>query len=300
MAKFFDPVNYGKHATHNITIHGNVIILSGTSGTANITINGYINPTALSFSADLDTTAINWVTNNYAYYYALGYIVSALSGVITINPRYSWDSYNRVNVTIANVTPNITGTLYGRCEVDFAKARNWRITFGQNLFMNFPRNAKDGELIHLELIATGAYSVNWTAGAYYFAGGTEHTQTSTGIDVIEGMFTKSAAARADRIDLAGTGTANITAGGLTKLATYNGSIGQTVIDFVAANAAAYLQVGLVLTGVGGYLLFTVASDAANLFAFPVCQNVTGTLYGINTNYPEGRVRIISVTKDLKQ
>jgi len=187
-----DLTNNAKFSTHKLTIYGNVITLTGTSGTANITINGYLNKTAASFVDDLTTTAKNWVSANYDYYRNLGFIVSAAAGVITVAPRWGWQSVNSIHATIANATTNLAGTLAGHFKPDFAKARVWQVTFGQNITIDAPLNAQEGNFGRFELTASGAFSVTYNT-AYQFAGGTEHTQTSTGLDIIEGKYNASAA-----------------------------------------------------------------------------------------------------------
>lgn len=302
MPKFFDLTHFGKKATNSVTIYGSVITLSGSSGTANITINGYLNSTVATYSSSLTTTASNWVADNYSYYYALGYVVSAASGVITVSPRYGWDTVNRIIATIANATGDLAGTLTGKLEVDFAKSRIWKVTFGQNITILAPRNAKDGDAIRLELKATGAYTVTWTAAAWYFVGGTEPSQTSTSTDVVEGVFSETFEARYDVLSLTGSsGTANITMGGLTKLLTYDTSISNTIDNFLTANTTAFAEVGLTLSKVSTTgIKFLVATDAAKWYAQPSIVNVSGNLDGSNVNYPAGRVLVRPVMADVKQ
>ena len=55
-----------------------------------------------------------------------------------------------------------------------------------------PRNLRDGQGVRFELTADGAYAVTWDT-QYQFAGGTEHTQTSQGLDILEGSYNKAAA-----------------------------------------------------------------------------------------------------------
>jgi hypothetical protein len=302
MPKFFDPVNYGKKSAHNVTIYGSVITLSGSSGTANITINGYVNETIATYSSSTTTTASNWVTANYDYYYALGYKVSAAAGVITVNPRYGYDSVNRINATIANVTGNLTGTLAGRLQVDFAKGRNWRVTFGQNITVLAPKNAKDGEHIRIELKATGGYTVTWTAAAWYFAGGTEPSQTSTSTDVYEGVFQKAFAARYHTVTLSGSsGTASLKYGGYEYHFAFNGTLNQTVVDFATDYADDYAEVGVTLTGASNPLIITDdLAAAAEYFAVPQVHNLTGNLAGAVVTYPAGRVLMHVKAQDIKQ
>lgn len=185
--KHFDLVNHAKRATNRITVYGNILTLTGTSGTANITINGYVNATIATFATSLTVTAANWVAANYNYYRAKGFIVSANAGVITVTPRYGWDTVNRIQVTIANATTNLSGTLAGTLQVDFAKARIWKVTFGQAITIAAPLNMKEGDRIRLELTAGGSYTTTWNA-AWQFAGGTENVQTASGLDILEGQY----------------------------------------------------------------------------------------------------------------
>jgi hypothetical protein len=306
MPKHFDLVNYGKQACHDVTIYGNVITLSGGSGTANVTINGFLNTAIASFSADLATTAIAWVAANYDYYYTRGIVVASTgstgsTGLITATPRYGYTSINSINASIATVA-TLGGTVTGKCEVDFAKGRIWRITFGQNITMLAPKNAKDGEAIRLELKATGAYSVTWTAGAWYFPGGTEPTQTSTATDVQSGVFQLAFARRYDTLTLSGSttdghsGTIAMPGTGLSHTVTVSGtSLTTTATAFVSANAAAYLLQGVVLTSSGATLIFTASSNASDYYGQPQFTNVTGTLAGANVQTPAGRVLMNSPT-----
>lgn len=91
-------------------IYGRQITLSGTSGTANINVNG-VNYLA-TFTTDLFTTAQNWVTANEAALLLLGIRVYAIgSGA---DGRIRFGSANNIildAITITNVTPNLSGTI---------------------------------------------------------------------------------------------------------------------------------------------------------------------------------------------
>jgi hypothetical protein len=97
-----------------------------------------------------------------------------------------------------------------------------------------------------------------------------------------------------------SGTANITAGGVTKLATWNTSLTQTGTDFVTSWADAYAAVGITLTASSGVLTFKAATKAANYHALPVVVNVTTNLSGTVIQVPEGRIIIDAAAKDIKQ
>lgn len=81
------------------------LTLTGTSGTANVTVNGvdYL----AKFASDLTTTASNFVTEHGASLLALGVIVRANAGVLT----FSAASTAFPTISIANATTNLAGTL---------------------------------------------------------------------------------------------------------------------------------------------------------------------------------------------
>jgi hypothetical protein len=298
--KHFNP-DLPSKLIQKITIYANKITLTGTSGTANITINSILNTVIATFASDLTTTAANWVAANYTYYYALGFVVSAAAGVITVLPRYGWETVNRINATIsAAVSGNLTGTLAGTCEVDPAKAKIWRLTLNNSITMNRPKESVDGEKISLEFINLSTYTVAWATNAFYFAGGTEPTVTVSSRDVFDAIFQATNTAKVHNMTLTGTnGTGNIYMGGVTKLATFNTSLTQTATDFVTANAAAYLAVGVTLTSNAAVLIFTT-SDATKYLAPPTFTNVSLTLGGSTVTVPGGRWLVTNAAQDIKQ
>ena len=403
MPRFFDPANQPRRAATQVTIYGNIIVLTGTSGTANVSINGILNTAIMTFATTLSLTGTNWVAANWDYYFARGFVLTESAGIITIFPRRAWDTVNRINATITNATADLAGTLTGTFEPDLSKAKTWQVTFGQPINIMRPRGLVEGDKIRLELRATGAYTTtfipaavdvvtvtltgtsgtanviggtltklatwntsltqtatdfvtSWAAAyklvgitltsstadliftgmilgvpipgpftvtnvttnlsgtivhttpnkllfpAYFFPGGTENVQTSTSLDTVTGTVNVSMFPREDQLTLTGatSGTANITAGGLTKLATFNTNLTTTGSDFVTANAAAYAGVGLTLTSASGVLNFKAATPAAAYYPQLVVTTVTGTLSGINVNVPAGRVVIDAAAKDIKQ
>ena len=92
----------------------------------------------------------------------------------------------------------------------------------------------------------------------------------------------------DTVTVTGTsGTANIgAAGGLTKLVTFASNLATTCTNFVAAHAAAYLAVGIVVTADDDDLVFTSA-NAGQEFTHPTITAATGDLDGsvVNTTAP---------------
>ena len=91
-------------------------------------------------------------------------------------------------------------------------------------------------------------------------------------------MSNAAVAQVNTITLTGTsGTATVTVKGVAKLATFDTSIAVTTAAFVLANAAAYLEAGLVLTG-ATTLIFTAAVAGVG-FDDGAAANVSGDLAG---------------------
>lgn len=90
--------------------YGRQITLSGTSGTANINVNG-INYLA-TFTTNLFTTAQNWVTANQAAMNALGINVFALGSGADGRIRFSRNTNLILDtITITNVSGTLNGTI---------------------------------------------------------------------------------------------------------------------------------------------------------------------------------------------
>ncbi len=90
--------------------YGISITLSGTSGTANINVDGtdYL----ATFNTDLFTTADDWVNTNQATLNALGIQVFALGSGADGRIRFGATSNTILNaITITNVTTDLSGTL---------------------------------------------------------------------------------------------------------------------------------------------------------------------------------------------
>jgi hypothetical protein len=303
MPKFFDPANQSKRMVAQVTIYPNKITLTGTSGTANITINGILNATIATFVDTLTNAAAAWVAANYDHYYARGFVVSSSGAVITVLPKAGWDTVNRINASIsAAVTGNLTGTVAGTFEPNFAIAKIWQVTFGQNITIKRPLNMVEGDRIRLELKATGGFTTTWDTDGFFFPGGTENVQTSTSIDLVQGNVNVSMWPRQDRVTITGTeGTANVTVGGLTKLATFNASLNQTATDFVTAHAAAYAEIGITVTAGTALLIFVYNGKlATDGLPSPSIAGVSGDLAGTVVRVPRGRVLCDAAAKDIKQ
>jgi len=99
-----------------------------------------------------------------------------------------------------------------------------------------------------------------------------------GYNEVGGITGASAVAQVETVTLTGTsGTANVTMGGVTTLATFDTSIAATTAAFVAAHAATYAAVGITLTGTTT-CIFT-ATVAGVPFTAGAVANVTGDLTG---------------------
>lgn len=155
---------FHKNIIQKITIYGSVITLTGTDGTADITINDIPNKESVTFLTDLTTTAKNWVAANIEHYEYHGYSVSASSGVITVTPKSDWDTVNRINATIANLTEDLSGTFTGVFEPDFSKADIWDVTFTMDSTIANPKNSRDGDKMTLRVVGTGFYTLSWGDG----------------------------------------------------------------------------------------------------------------------------------------
>jgi hypothetical protein len=304
--KYHDPANFPQRSTRQVTIYGSVLTISGGSGTIDIYVNGIKNKTILTYSAGLTTDCATWVTNNYAYYYVAGYKVSSSGAVITVVPAWGWDTVNRINVTAPTID-TLSGALTGVFEPDLNKAKIWQVTFGQNITVKRPKNMREGDRLRLELNATGAYTTTFAdEKAYRWPGSTEYIQTTTTLGITEGTCNIAMFPREDRITLTGTsGTAAIVAGGLAaKTITWNStSLTTTCDDFVTANAAAYLAVGLVLTNVSSGTLTFIPSDTsprakANFYPVVTIANLTTNLNGTVVSAPAGRMVMDSVVPNI--
>ena len=104
--------------------------------------------------------------------------------------------------------------------------------------------------------------------------------TSPTVDQVKRIaMTNGAVAQVNTITLTGTsGTATVTVKGVAKVATFATDLSTTATNFVAANAAAYLAAGLVLTSSGAGLIFT-AKVAGVGFAVGTAINLTTNLAG---------------------
>jgi hypothetical protein len=164
--KYQDP-NTSPRLVSRIVLYANIITLTGSSGTADITINGTKNTTGLTVSTTLTAAALAWVLANHSFYKLRGFIVSAASGVITVNPAHGWDTTNRINATIANLTGDLSGTYTGTLTLDGSKAKIWEVVLTTES-VNFatPAGMKDGDAVKIILVASTKAAVTTSALVY--------------------------------------------------------------------------------------------------------------------------------------
>lgn len=108
-----------------------------------------------------------------------------------------------------------------------------------------------------------------------------------------------AVARVDKITLTGTGgTAEITCGGLVRVATYHLNLNTTASDFKTAYEADFLAVGIIVTTVGPAIVFT-AQVAGVDFSGP--HNIIAEVYkpckGLSITTPYGCGMVFNIGVD---
>ena len=107
--------------------------------------------------------------------------------------------------------------------------------------------------------------------------------TDISVPLCDGIFTvlnNFIFKEVDEITLTGTGgTATVVNNALSKTATFATSLTQTATNFVAANAAAYLVAGSVLTSSGAKLIFTTKTGGVAFTGATSITNATTNLAG---------------------
>jgi len=188
--KRFDQENYPDKATAVLVVGADEVTLVGTNGTANITVNGvaYL----VTWDTNLTDTATAFVAAHKVALGLVGIKLSSAAAVITFVHKRAHVMTNRITATIAGATGDLDGTIAGTFVPDFNAARVFQLHLDCAMTIGAPRNVRDSQFVRFELTADGAYAVTWNA-AYQFAGGTEHTQTSQGLDILEGSYNKAAA-----------------------------------------------------------------------------------------------------------
>lgn len=267
--RHFDSI-FPKTNIQKVTIYGSVITLVGTSGTADITINNIVNAVSLSFSSSLTATANVWVAANLAYYKQRGYAVSASAGVITVTPESDWDTVNRINASIANLTEDLSGTLTGVFEPDFFRAKIWDVTFTMNSLVSNPRNVTDGDKIDLLLKGTGSYTLTW-GSTWGFGGGGEPTSVDIDPTVIKVRYDKSNLMPIGLSDLCSTywTTPNDKLGGELPSLWTQSRVGGSLVDSMGNNASLLLPY---YSKAGGQTHFASYDDTTNALDIAASAN----------------------------
>lgn len=202
------------------------ITVTGASGTANVAVAGGLTKLA-TFNSTLTITCSDFATAWAADYLAVGIVLTSsgetiimtsvdlgqefdhptianvsgdLAGsvanttppasVLTFTHKRAHIVTNRVACTIANVSGDLSGTLTATFVPDFNIGRVYQLAVACPVTIGKALNLKDGQYVRFEITTAGNYTVTWNAG-YQFAGGTEHTQTSTALDILEGNYNKA-------------------------------------------------------------------------------------------------------------
>lgn len=204
------------------------VSVTGASGTANIAVAGGLGPLLLTFNSTLTLTCSDFVTANEAAYLAVGIVLTssvadliftsvdlggefahptitaatgdldgtvanttAPASVLTFTHKRAHIVTNRVACTIANVSGDLSGTLTATFTPDFNIGRVYQLAVACPVTIAKALNLRDGQYVRFEITTAGNYTVTWNA-AYQFAGGTEHTQTSTALDILAGNYNAAA------------------------------------------------------------------------------------------------------------
>jgi len=125
------------------------------------------------------------------------------------------------------------------------------------------------------------------------------TLTLNGEVVSVPLIVDPAAARYDTITLAGAGgTATIICAGLSFVATFNGTLAQTAIDFRDDNEDAYANIGIELTAVGDDIIFTSLHEEVD---FVGVTNILAEIYqprkGIDQTVAYGTGMVFEIGTD---
>ena len=200
--KPFDLSKYGNHAIQRLTLYGNIITFVGNQGSVNIDINGHVK--VATFDTDLTTTADNFVFNNYEYYRLHGFILTADTGVLTVTSAYGWGTINNIVVTVTPYIPDeasptttpmatttggvdLTAIITGTLEIDFLKARIWKVAFDLDISVANPVNPTDGDRIRIELTTDVASRITW-GDKWDFVGTDPYVLDNALFSVIEGVY----------------------------------------------------------------------------------------------------------------
>lgn len=132
------------------------------------------------------------------------------------------------------------------------------------------------------VLGTSVDTLTFTKGSKYFSADDIDDATGAGTVLTLGDYLKIPSRDDMEITLTGaSGTAivAIVGTGLSHTATFNSSLTTTASDFVTANAAAYLAVGLTLTSAAAVLTIVKANKSAISAAVGTATNATGDLAG---------------------
>lgn len=201
--KKFDLSSFGKQATQRVTLYGNIIDFAGNQGSLNIDINGHTK--VATFDSDLGTTIVNFVKDNYDFYKLHGYTLFASGGSMVVTSAYGWETVNNIVITLTPYVPieasptttaaatttggvDLTGILVSMLNVDFAKARIWKVSHNSTVIVNDPVNPADGDKIYVEFTTTVPTTIFW-GSKWEFSGVTgDYDQINSLFSAIEGIY----------------------------------------------------------------------------------------------------------------
>jgi len=141
--EFFDLDNYPKNAIQEVRADSNVLTLSGSSGSANITAGGLTK--LATWDTSTTVTAQNFVSAWVSAYQAVGVVVTEAAGVLTFTSRTK-----EIAVSITTAAGDLTGAATAIFVPDFSRHRIFRLTLGTNLTIADPINAVDAAYARFE------------------------------------------------------------------------------------------------------------------------------------------------------
>jgi len=204
------------------------VSVTGTSGTATIAAAGGLQST-VTWDTNLTDTCANFVTAYAAAYLAVGIVITssvadiiftstelgqeflhptitpatgdldgtvanttAPASILVFSKKNPHVMTQRCAVSVANATGDLNGTVAATLILDCNTARVFQLAVSAPLTLAAPRNMQGGQYIRLEITTNANLAITWNA-KFQFAGGTEPTQTSTALDILEGSYNKTAA-----------------------------------------------------------------------------------------------------------
>lgn len=288
-----------------------IVTISGTTGTADMTVVGGLTKT-ITFTATLKGTVDAFVVSHAAAYTAVGITVTAgatdtliftadvagtaLDQAVVNNASDDLAGFwaaSQANVTAVKKKDTITtsGTA-GYAQIAVAGGLTKTLTFNTDLSTT---NSDFVTAYAADYLAQGIVVTSSTVDLIFEANvaGTDFTSpTIANLANIQGTWAQTqvnvvAVKKKDTITLSGTaGHAHIAAaGGLTTTVSFISTLTQTAAAFVDENAASYLSQAIVVTSSGADIIFE-AEVAGTTFTSPTITgttNIQGTWVATTAN-----------------